>query len=190
MSAPTQSHPGAASAAWVDVTAGLLQTTDYNQNCAFGRALITFDAARRHDLVFLDRMISRVSALRGQHSLTADEENVLNLTSAPPDKSRWQRWELPQSLTEGVKVFLCELPLYFSRLPYGSDTRDRPGRELSLLPCRARPNGGVELLPYTLVDLHRREDEFVRLVAQKGVRLTATRVQANSALYAPGTRSL
>lgn len=192
MSAPTLSHPGAGSdpAAWVDVTAGLIQNTDYNPSCAFGRALITFDPAHRHDLAFLERMVSRVSALRGKRLLTADEQRVLALTSAPPDKSRWQRWELPRSITEGVSVFLCELPLYFDRLPYGADTLDRPGRELSLLSCRAKPTGGVELLPYTLADLHRREDEFVRLVAKTGVRLTAARVQANGALYSAGTRSL
>jgi hypothetical protein len=192
MSAPTLSHAGAGPdpAAWIDVTAGLIQDTDYNRDCAFARVLITFDPARRHDLAFIDRMLSRVSALRGKQSLTADEQTVLDLVAAPPDKSRWQRWELPRSVTDGVQVYLCELPLYFNRLPYGADTLDRPGRELSLLPCRAKPAGGVELLPYTLADLRAREDEFVRLVSRTGVRLTAVRVQANGALYAPGTRSL
>src|SRR5262249_41295830 len=123
MSAPTLSHPGAGSDpdAWVDVTAIYLQSTAFNPDCAFGRVLITFDSVHRNDLFFLDRMASRVCALRGKQILTPNERAALDLVTARPDKSRWQRWRLPESVTDGVPVFLCEVPLFFNKLPGGED---------------------------------------------------------------------
>src|SRR5437867_2347946 len=149
------SSPSAAD--WIDVTAALVQHTDYNANCAFGRVLITFDPARRNDMFFLDQMHSRVTALRGKRSLTPDEQTALDLTSAPPDKPRCQPYPLPASVTDGVPVYLCERPIFFNRLPNGADSLQYSGRELILLPCRAKRQGGIELLPYTVKDLHRRE---------------------------------
>jgi hypothetical protein len=190
MSAPAASRSGAGSnqTAWVDVTAALVQSVGFNRDCAFARVLVTFDPARRHDLLFLNDILLRVFALSGKRSLTRDEQFVRDLVAAMPDKSRWQRWELPASVTDGIPVFLCELPLYFNRLPAGERTLLEPTREMGMIPCRAKPKGGIEQLPYTPSDVYRREDEFVRLVESRGVQLTAIRAQANQMLYKPGTQ--
>ena len=154
--------------------------------------LIVYDANLRHDLFFIDELARRLGVLRRQRSLTEDERNVLDFMQRPPAGGRQRSRRLPGSITGGATANLCEISLPYAHLPEGASTLEALTRETSLLPCRVdpRPGGFVELLPYCRDDVNLREDEFVRIVAQRGVAVMAMRVQGNPGLFQPGRRSL
>jgi hypothetical protein len=169
-----------------EVTAQFLWSTpwgsDYPEwDC--GRALYTTDPAHAHDLQFLGRLLTRINDLwqRGTAE-TAVEAAVLARVVAPYERD--QRAEVPAEFCGSDGVVLHDLA--WRRDDLGPDFEagdlNRSLRKLTLTGDRP------VIHPASANEADRRARERMRALQVRGaIPLTALRVQANGALYEPGT---
>jgi hypothetical protein len=119
------------------------------------------------------------------------EERVLRISQAKPGAAEDERRELPRDFTRGVRVVVTDVCFPLTYLPDGGPDL-HPWRDNVLLPCRACPEPGIgfEVLPYSPEDRRCRQEQFTRLLAERGVFTTAALVQANPLLYERGEETL
>ncbi|MCI0460220.1 MAG: hypothetical protein L0Z62_24985 [Gemmataceae bacterium] len=182
--------PGPVTSSWVPVTGALVQQAGVTRDYAVGRVLVSFDPVHRDDLPLLYGLRNRIEELNRSGPTSADEQAILRLVRDDYVQGQWRRWELPLSFTGRVRVQLCEILLPYHLMP--DDWGFEGDRDHLLLPCMGDldPRGGIKMRRYTPRMLQRRQEQFVRCLLSRGVRLNATLVQANADLYSPGREDL
>src|SRR5579864_4786018 len=161
---PMNSRNSAETGNWADVTAVVVQLSTPGTGWTMSRVVATLDPQHRNDLVFLERIFTRIERLQKARDVTRDEERVLRIMDTPPARYGSERTrDLPLSVTFGIPCVIADMPIEHSNLPPGLPAHLHY-REANLLPCRADTEAGgrVVMRPYTWGQLHENEEFFLQ----------------------------
>lgn len=155
------------------------------------RAVFSLEEQHAHDLLLLTRISFRLGALADDENAprTREEQRLRNfIMKERPGQP--QRWLIPASLTEGAGAEYAEFAVPYTCIPQDSSLFEI---NQGMLPCLAQPGqgGAVKAQPYSWESIEARQAQRIELVLRRGgVIVQAVRVQANHALYEPGTTDL
>jgi hypothetical protein len=177
----------------VPVSAFVIQGWDQvpNANHFTVRAVFSLEEGYTDNLSYLTVLGYRVLDLGdGRLPVKGPEAKQLRKLIEDADPGKYNRWPIPDYLTDGVAAELAEFAVPYGTLPPDATVFDV---NQGMLPCLVRPGEGGEIEPqtYTWEDIDRRQDQRVEQMREKGgVFVNAVNVQANSEMYQPGETSL